>query len=608
MAGTEGTSGIQIPRISPSSGGWVLVRASFRFPGQPQVYQGLFRGFGERVTELLLWDGRAVGDFPRGYTIDYDFGINNDGVAYYSLSNQGRRIFYRQDTERVKVIGAGDALLGSAVSSLGGGRQGLPTSFVAENGDFVLAVTLQNGAQYFLRYTAISPEPQNVRVQSAAGVLWHHALAGSLVFANLPEGTGAFLWGPDGGLKPVQMLNTALLGQTVQDIESGTLSASGEATLMLRTNASSMTIVRMSDPPRIIAKAGDRLPVTAPFNIFSLVGGGRVGVPHVLAGGEPSSIAILEAASLKPIAAIGDRIFDSTPWSGAAWNQVNWTARKAPAGDLYFTVPAGIVRVAAGSTTQQMFLRFPLTVNNVQVTNPSWVDANTRGDVFWLGSTSANDARLFVTRNGTEHRQLLVFSNSGTSATTLDGKVVSGVNGFALDDDGRVLTSLQFRNEANQSLYLWSGETWQLLARQNETRINGQMVRQIPGVHRAGGRRLFTLLGLGEGSPVIAEWRGSAWEIAVNTTQMMPHGQLVGSVLLYDVNRNGDLFFLQSSGTPYLMVRRGEQFLTVANLYRPVAEKFLLRVTAIDFRDDGTAYFLGITSGDEVVLFSARPL
>ncbi len=613
MAGTEGTGDIFITRNSTSSSGWVLVRARFRFPGTTQTYQGLFRGFGDRITELLLWEGRAVEDFPRGFNIDADFGITDEGVAYYILSNGARRIVYRHQNERVKVIGTGDAILGSTVRSMAGGRERSPAFFVGEAGDFVLAVQLNNDIQYFLRYTPTTgPEPRSLRVDGQGGILWHHPMAGTMIFAQLPNESGAnaaIIWPLDGPTRLVQRVNTAIFGQTVEEIESGTLTANGEATLMMRTSASSMMIARFGDAPRIIAQHGDRIPVTAPVNLFGFVGGGRLGAPHVLAGGDPSSIAMVEGNQLRPVAAIGDRLFGTTPWFGASSSVSNWNVRKSPVGDMFFTTDVGLVRVPVGTVEQRVFLRFPLTINNVQVSAPVWVDANSRGDVFWLAPTAANDRRLYITRNGTDHRQLLVISNTGTTATTLDGRVASDISSFALDDTGRLLTSIQFRNDGENTIYLWTGDVWQRLVRQNETRINNQIVRGISNVHRAAGSRLFSLMSIGDGGQVIAEWKGTAWEVIMTPSQILSHGQPVGNISLFEVNRSGDIFFQQASGTPFLMVRRGDRYIQVANLYRLVAgDEYILRVTAIDFRDDGTVYFLATTADDEAVLFMGRPL
>ena len=38
------------------------------------------------------------------------------------------------------------------------------------------------------------------------------------------------------------------------------------------------------------------------------------------------------------------------------------------------------------------------------------------------------------------------------------------------------------------------------------------------------------------------------------------------------------------------------------------AGEYIIRFLNVDFRDDGTVYFLGVNSNDEQVLYQARPL
>jgi len=47
----------------------------------------------------------------------------------------------------------------------------------------------------------------------------------------------------------------------------------------------------------------------------------------------------------------------------------------------------------------------------------------------------------------------------------------------------------------------------------------------------------------------------------------------------------------------------------VHNLFRPTDEgDYLLRINAMDFRDDGTVFILAVNQFDEVVLYEANPV
>ena len=255
-----------------------------------------------------------------------------------------------------------------------------------------------------------------------------------------------------------------------------------------------------------------------------------------------------------------------------------------------------------------MIIRFPLRVDTLTVNNPGQFDVNSSGEIFFNSSTSAGDNRFFIWSKG-EVRQLLIHSANATTATTLDGRIASGYDSFALSDTGRVLVSLRFRNVNVPVLYLWEGESWRLLAEPNVTQVGEHRVTGIANLHRVGGTRLFAGLTIAAGGNILAEWNGTAWAIVVNNSTIMPNGQVANSVANMDANRGGDVLFQQSNGNNFLLVRKDNQFQQVINLYRPTPQgDYLVRLNAIDFRDDGTVYFLAMTYDDETVLYEAKPI
>jgi hypothetical protein len=92
---TEGTNSIVITRNSMTDSGWVLLRATFRYLNNPITYTGLFRGLGDDIYDLVVSTADSVEGIPNGFSIDGDFGIANDGTAYYSLTQGANRVFYR---------------------------------------------------------------------------------------------------------------------------------------------------------------------------------------------------------------------------------------------------------------------------------------------------------------------------------------------------------------------------------------------------------------------------------------------------------------------------------------------------------------------------------
>ena len=627
LAGTENGNNFFLTRNSYTSSGWVLVRASYRVPGSNPVVNGvgLFRGYGDRLTELLVSN---LDTFPGLGTpapntlpnIDNDFGITDDGVAYYTVSLGANRILFRHHTEQKKLIGTGDAAVDSTVRSFLGGGGNRPAFFVSEGGDLLYGVVLNNNAQYFMRYPAGAEKPETLRLNSQSGFLWHSPAGGTLLYGNPvgSRGNGIHVWPKGGDLRTLLVFGTTqVAAQGVQDCESGFIDSRGDASLMMRLTVANMVIARFfagGGDPWILAQHGDIIPVEAPVNMLNFVGGGRVGPVHLMTGGENGSITQAANGQFMPVVPIGSRLFGTQMWFGGSTNNSNYNMRKAPNGDIYFTTGLGLGRVKSGAAAPELFLRFNLPlpgVANQNIFTPFWVDANSRGDVLWVASTSLGDSRMYITSpDGQTHREVLVYSAGTNTATALDGKIVTAVDSYAIDDDGRVMMNVRFRGEVDPTAYLWDNGRFTFLVRANDTVIAGKPIVAVTNIFRAGGRRLFGQFQAAGGFQILCEWVNGAWKIVLDNTEKLMHGQVINSVNAFDVNRNGDILFLHSAGTPYLMVRRADgKTLVVMNQFNPTpAGEYIIRFLNVDFRDDGTVYFLGVNSNDQQVLYQARPL
>ena len=623
LAGTENGNNFFLTRNSFTSSGWVLVRASYRVTGSNPAVNGvgLFRGYGDRLTELLVSNLDTIPGLNGALSIDGDFGITDDGVAYYTVSQGANRILFRHQAERQKLLGTGDPAVDSTVRGFLAGGGNRPTFFVSERGDLLYGVVLNNNAQYFFRYPAGADKPQTLRLNSQSGFLWHHAEGGTLLYGNPvgSRGNGVHVWHTNGDVRNVAVFGTTLVaGQGIQDCESGFIDSRGDVSTMMRMSVSNMMITRFfagGGDPWVIAQHGDVIPVDAPVNMLNFVGGGRVGPVHLMTGGENGSITQAADGAFLPIVPIGSRLFGTQMWFGGSTNNSNYNMRKAPNGDIYFTTGLGLGRVRAGSTAPELFLRFNLPmpgVANQNIFTPFWVDANSRGDVLWVSSTSLGDNRMYVTApDGQTHREVLVYSAGTTTATTIDGKIIAGIDSYAIDDDGRVVMNVRFRNEANPTAYLWENGRFTFLARANETMVACKTIGTISNIFRASGSKLFAQFQIVGGNNILCEWVNGTWKIILDNTERLMHGQVTNTVDLFDVNRNGDIAYVhQSGGQRFLMVRGAEgRHRLVFNQYKPTpAGEYIIRFLNVDFRDDGTVYFLGVNSNDEQVLYQARPL
>jgi hypothetical protein len=613
LAGTEATSGMFITRNSFNDPGYSLVRANFRYELNNTGYTGLFIGYEGKYFDLLLSTKDAPEGVTGAFSIDGDFGIDGKGTAYYSVTAGTNRIFYRhaQGEQRRRWIGVGDAILGSTVRSFAGGRGNSPAFWVDEDGTVALAVVLNNNNTYFLRWQP-DGKMESLQVNSQSGILWHHPAHGTLIHANAfsNRGNGAWLWPPIGDAKPLLRYTDRVDGEVVQDIESGAMSGRGEYYLYIRGDKSNMMFVQVGlDPPRVILRSGDEKDFDAPVNIINLIGGARVGPPHVYAGGSSGSLVEMSPRGQRTLLKYGERLWgNNTMWFGA-FHGGTWNVRKSPSGTIYFTTGAGIGKIDENGQPE-LAVRFPLRSGTLTVNAPGTVDVNAKGDMLFTSSTSAGDSRFFLLPQGaTEPRDLLTYSATAATATALDGGIASGYDSFAFGDDGRILASLRFRNLGVPVLYAYDGGAWKQLALPNETRVGPHQITGIANLHRAGGGRLYAGLNIPNGT-ILCEWLADRWEIIVNNSSIMPSGQVANTVVTQDTNRNGDLLFQHSNGgNNFLVVRRGDKLHQVINLFRPTAEgDYLIRINSIDFRDDGTVYFLASTAADDLVLYEARPL
>ncbi len=614
LAGTEATSSLVLTRNSYTDGGASLVRANFRFELNPVTYTGLFLGYDGRYADILVNTSDQLPGITGAFTVDGDFGVDKSGAAVYSVTAGANRVFFRHTpgASRTRLIGIGDALLGSTVRSFAGGRGNHPTFWMDEDGTVILAVVLNNNNTYFVRWLP-DGKLESLQVSSQSGILWHHPLHGTLLHANPfnNRGNGIWLWPPTGDAKPLfRYANDKVDSETIQDVESGAINGRGEYFAYMRGERSNMLFVQLGlDQPRVVLRAGDTAEIKAPLNIINFIGGARTGAPHVYAGGSSGSIVEMSPDGPRNVMPYGDRLWgNNTMWFGA-FHGGTWNVRKSPTGDIYLTTGSGIAKIAAGGGPPELVLRFPLRVGTLTINAPGTVDVNTRGDMLYTASTSAGDSRIFLHPQGAaEPRDLLVYSGTAATATTLDNRIASGYDSFAFNDEGHVLISLRFRNVNVPILYVHDGARWKELAVPNTTRVGPHLITGIANLHRAGGGKLYAGLSMVSGT-ILCEWQTDRWEIVVNNTTVMPSGQVANSIGNQESNRNGDLLFQHNNGGTNLIVRRGDKMYQVLNQLRPTAEgDYIQRINSIDFRDDGTVYFLAGTVDDDLVLYEARPI
>ncbi len=604
---TEATSGIYINRNSLTSSGYKIARANFRFPGESVSWVGLFRG-NASTNEMLVNTRDPLPDFTAAFTIDSDFGIAGDGTAFYSLTSGATRVFYKQAASgRQRLVGVGDAVQGSKVRSFLGGRTYSPATWFDEDGTAIVGVLLEDGAQWYLMYAADGTMTP-LRLNSQVGILYRHPDQGTLIYANPynNQGNGAWLW-KGGTLKSVYIFGKKLFDQTIQEIESGTIDKSGNITLYLRGDSNALLMTRMDATPHVLFADGDTVNLQLPVNLFTFIGGARTGQPHTQAGGNSGSISRFNNGDWETTLGIGERLFGTTMWFGGSYG-TTFNMRKAPNGDLYVINGSGIARIKPDSAPE-LLVPFPIRVDStLTINSPGALDVNSNGDILFVSSTSVGDTRFCIWSGG-QVTQILTYSTTLATATTIDGRIASGYDSIALDDSGRVIAPLRFRNVSFPVISVWDGQKWTSAAVPNTTKVGKHTIINSPNVVRASGKHIMAGLTAETGTNILAEWNGSSWDVLVDVDQIMPNGQNANSIGAIEVNTLGQALFQFNNGAPIMVVRNGTKLNQVQNLFKPTDDgDWLIRINAMDFRDDGTVYFLAVNQDDDVVLYQATPV
>ena len=605
-AGVENLSGFSLTRNSRSSNGYFVFNGGFRVPGTSQYTNGLFRGVGNSVTDVLvnqLDQLPEIGSSGAGF---YDYGVDNNGVAWYLASGPSSQVIYRHDASgRQKFLAYGDALLGSTIKGFHGQRNSTRGYFFAENGDVLLGVTLQDGRNFLLRYTGSDPSQPatSLRVNSGTVVLGYRSDGTALIFGNpYPnKGDGAWLWNGD-SLQPVALIGKAVVnGQPIQSIESGAIDANGQITLMVATADYPMVVVRaaVGSNPQVLFQAGDAVAVPVPNVIEGFIPDGRTGNPLLMVGSiSNAAIAEWRDSDIQPLLSPGDRILGAPPFPGI--NPYGYAQRTAN-GDLYIVSNVGVARYSAGQWSTA--LKFPIKLDDGTTSNnsPYRIAVNNAGAIAWISGTSKQDQRVYLSQNG--QNQLIC-----QTGAAIAGETVFNCDSFYVDDLGRVFLQLRMQNDPVERTYVWSQGTWQLAVRPYQTQIAGRPVNYINSIHPMGSH-CFAVLGTDAGSYIV-EWGDSGWTVVYGPNDTMPTGFPLNNVNYLEANPNGDIAFVsQAYPSQAIYFRRNGVLSTVLTTGRPTeAGDLLVNILGLDLSADGTVYLLAINQNDELVFYSATPL
>lgn len=605
-AGVENLSSFNLTRNSRSSNGYFVFNGWFRIPGTSLNTNGMLRGVGNSVTDVLVTQLDQLPELGSSGAGFYDYGVDNNGVAWYVAYGPSSQVIYRHDANgRRKFLAYGDALLDSTVKGFYSQRNSTRGYFFAENGDALIGVILQDGRNYLLRYTGSDPSQPatSLRVSGTTVVLGYRSDGTALIYGNpYPnKGDGAWLWNGD-SLQPVALIGRALVnGQPIQSIESGAIDANGQITLMVGTADYPMVVVRaaVGGNPQVLFQAGDPVAVPVPNVIEGFVPDGRTGNPLLMVGSiSNAAVAEWRDSDIQPLLSPGDRILGGPPFPGI---NPNGYAQRTANGDLYLVSTVGVARYSAGQWSTA--LKFPIKLDDGATSNnsPYRIAVNNAGAIAWISGTNKQDQRVYLSQNG--QNQLVC-----QTGAAIAGETVFNCDNFYVDDLGRVVQQVRMQNDPVERTYVWNQGTWKLAVRPYQTQIAGRTVNYV-NVIRAMGSHCFGVLGT-DGGSYIVEWGDAGWTVVYGPNDTMPTGFPLNNVNFLEANPNGDIAFIsQAYPSQAVYFRRNGVLSTVLTTGRPTdAGDLLVNILGLDLGGDGTVYLLAINQNDELVFYSATPL
>ncbi|MBS1828951.1 MAG: hypothetical protein JST93_26850 [Acidobacteria bacterium] len=606
LPGTESLSSPAITRNSLNDTGDFLMAANYRIANAGATYRALFRVPQRGFPDEVISTRDTLPGLPAGFTIDGDFGIAGNGAVFFSATaGAARALYVREYGQPKKVLAVGDALLGSTVARFPGNP-----FYLSNDGDLIAVVVLANNQTHMLRYSLknLNEPAATLLLRSYSNVYRIHPELGVLFLGDGGKGYGVTIWnGGDTTAVFLQNSNASRLrGKPFPQIDYATMDASGDVTILGRSQDSPMEIfsVRAGQEAVPLMQAGDPVEVSAPINLINTLPGARMGPHHVLLGGRGSSLFESSEEGLKPAYVIGERYNTTALYTGSDTSNT----QKVPGGEIYVTPTSGVGMFRMKGGEGDFLYRAGLTLATGTTANAAQlVRGNSAGDLIWQASTNRGDTRLILTRNG-EHKTILTNNVYAPDPTLVEDNAVVSWGDMAIDETGRVMATLRFRDNSF-ALFLYTNGQWQRVLTPAESKIGGTVISSYSQV-KAGGDAIYAVVSMPGIGNSLARHRNGNWEVAISVSDLLVTGHSANSIGVYEVNRNGDIFVQCNTNTQVLVVKKRDgktHYIHMLNELTPEGD-LLLRTSDYDIRDDGTVYFLGMSVLDEYAVYMAKPV
>jgi hypothetical protein len=580
-------------RFSLNDNSSIVFRADYWDFGSTVNKTGLFTADSSGAANLVVPAGAKLPGLAAPYTFNNDFGLANDGSVLFSAAGGGSTALFRlgPDYSIARVIGTGDQLNGSTVTSLG-------TVAVGKNGQY--AVMANNGTQNLLLFAGDPTKYRQLAINSYNTILSVSGTGEIVVWCALAPGYGVYRW--DG----VKTRTVALygfpspIGDPYTQFDGAGITAAGDVILQAHTANNLLLVVNagagMGAPSSVLFQTGARVNVSAGPSFYNLVLNGHTGNPMIKTGWYVQDVFEVAGGMLVPRLVSGDRTPDGWFFEG------NDDVRRNGDGDLIVSTDQSVSQLGAKAT---LLAHFPQSSTTGTLFSPFQVAGNTAGIVAGVGGTNFGVQHLSLIQNGTATPVAWLGANGSFKTPAPGGGNFASSSDLGIADDGTLYAYLRVTGGPD-GLFTWSGTAWKTLLRIGDP-YDGFTVTSI-GTIRVAGKGLYALVT--SGFQHLARYQDGKWTDVISYGDAIPAGGLVSGFGAFDVNRNGVVGAqISGNGVQYVVAVDGNGMrVAIDNDHVMDNGETLTTIFQISIHDDGRIFATAINAQELMVLYEFDPL
>jgi len=588
FSGVNSLSANLITSGSLNDHGQFVFRGTYTDSFTNRNHTGLFRQSDRQIELLVADDVPLPGLSGTNFTFN-QFGIDNRGVVYFLAATPTAQGLYR-----ISLSGQPTRLLPAARTIQ------LNSFVVARDGGVAVAADVDGRLQLF----RIRDEQTSAIDVSNIGTIYSATDASGVLYNGCGNAGCSLMRWKD--TAPTPLLTVGRLapnGEPVQSISAASMSAAGVLTIQVSTPGAPLYIFQQRGTEfSKILQAGDLLNADANIHLVpssALLHTAAAG-PLYLGLGQPASLFTYEGGVLVPRLIHGDSLADGVPFgsqilasqSGGVFVHGSGSVYRYDNNGIQTFLPNGL-KLPGGLTSLGNTVRVSDTKGNLVVAADIAPPGAARTTAYYRfdGATFSEILRLRV--------------------PTSNGLTFDQVNAIYLDESGRVAFNGRLTGQTQDSAYVFSNGRVERFLPAGRMEVAGVSYSNF--ALRAGrGNRFYGFANVPGGSDqAIIEHAGERWEATFGNQNSMPDGSSNNGIGAWDANANGDVVFLTQSATPLALNVRtasGELRQVLSFLEPTPAGDYIRSITDIDFRNDGSIYFMASETTGRFAIYVAEPV